>query len=451
MSNSRQSKRTMKLSVITSVSKLCKIIDVINDSIVKKPSAAMTNGTIEHGRIELEDLPALLGKLGNSQSLMHGVVKGSKLKQKNLVVTIVQDSENPAPGQISRSKEHVEFKGSHLSMLDHDPDVQCPHPYLSPLELLDVFGTFDSQWKNVANVVAMSSGAGLMQDGVKITNNEDGYHLYFQAHNAEYLKKYMVAVFKLSVIAGHGYIKLASNGIMLVRSCFDNAVFGPERIDFTAAPILKSERLTQVRALPKYNTGNEGIDCSQIPTVDEALYKKAVDSLKKDPAIVKKANSLKKKVVARLSRKNKISIKAATAIINGQLNGKLDKNDTILFRDHGSVTVADILKNLSKYDNAACADPSEPGEGTSKAMFFANDGERPLIHSMLHGGRNYYLFIGPFAQTVETVGLAMPTAPVRPNDFVSLMKAKLHELNPDFFCGIKICEGFQQLCSVYNE
>ncbi len=146
---------------------------------------------------------------------------------------------------------------------------------LSAESIIQILTKLDPQWGQVGYWLVPSSSAGLYVDGKAVGDSCPGYHLYFEAENAEHLKEYMGAIFKLTIIVGHGWIKLSSNGAMHVRSCFDGSVYSPERIDFTARPTLLSKRLSQKRPEPKYHPGDP-IDCSQIPEVDEVKYKEVV-------------------------------------------------------------------------------------------------------------------------------------------------------------------------------
>ena len=382
----------MKLSVLSnSKGALNKTIDVdVNGEILKTHPTPMTEGFIRHYDIGLSDLPKGLAKMAEDQSLCHGVVKGSKDGDQHDIVSARQHSLNPQPGEVSRTIDCTEFNGSHLSMLDHDPDGQCPHAYLSPSALLSLLAGIDSQWKDAGHCIVQSTSAGLSLDCVPISVNNYGYHLYFEAGNAEMLKEYMTAIFKLTVIAGHGWIKLSSNGAINVRSCFDGSVFSPERIDFTAPPTLKSKRLTQKRPDPQYYPGR-AIDCLQSLNVDEDKYKAVIKALKNDPDIVQRSNELAARKASEISKERNIPIEKAHQLVKSQLGGNLHVDDTIIFQNYGAVSVADVIANYEKYDHEPCADPGETEYGTSKAIFYANGGEKFIIHSVLHWGRNYFL------------------------------------------------------------
>src|SRR5262249_35970433 len=58
----------------------------------------------------------------------------------------------------------------------------------------------------------------------------------------------------------------------------------------------------------------------------------------------------------------------------------------------GAVTVGELLSNPERYDGRPMADPIEGRDyGQQTAMFFANEGGKPVISSFAHGGQIYFL------------------------------------------------------------
>ena len=382
----------MKLSILAnSKGVLNKTIDVDeNGKLLKNHPDPMFFGTIQHRNISLSELPNGLSKLNGNHAFVHGVVRGSKDKDKHIVVSVKEHNTNPENGRISRSLDCIEYKGEHISMLDHDPDEQCPHEYLPPHELLTLLSKIDSQWEQAEHCIVQSTSAGISLDGDPVSVSNPGYHLYFGASNAETLNEYMKAIFKNTIISGHGWVKLSSNGAMNIRSCFDGSVFSPERIDFTAAPTLKSGRLTQHRPAPKYYPGNP-IDCSKVPEVDEVKYQELVKALKNDQEIVRCSDELAGHKATAISKERNISVEKARKLITSQIGGDLLPDDIINFQKFGNISAAETLTDLNKYDLEPCADPGEPEYGTAKAIFYGNNGVKPIIHSVLHWGKNFFL------------------------------------------------------------
>lgn len=380
----------MKFSVLTnSKGPLNKTIDIKDGKLKKGHPDPMHSGTIRSYDIELKDLAVGLQRLESCQSFVHGTVKDAVNGETFKVVPAKQYNARPEKRSVSRTTDCIGFLGCHLSMLDHDPDSQCPYDCMAPASLLPILAAQDSQWQDAGHWVVPSTSAGISVDGDPVAGGS-AYHIYFEALSAENLKDYMLALFKLSVIAGHGWIKLSSNGAMNIRSCFDGSVYSPERIDFTAPPTLISERLSQDRPDPVYQPGG-AIDCSRIPVVDDAAYQSAVKALKEDLGTIDRSNQLAERKAITISKERKITIEQARELISGQVSGDLYPDDVIVFQERGRVLVSDVLANRGKYDLEPCADPGEPECGTSKAKFFANKSGKPVIHSFLHGTKTFFL------------------------------------------------------------
>jgi hypothetical protein len=134
---------------------------------------------------------------------------------------------------------------------------------------------------------------------------------------------------------------------------------------------------------------------SPLTEKQELVYLSLVDAAKEESR--PKADAIKEKRIQteapKLAKRQNISVEKAESVICHRSKGTLLPEDEIVFRS-GPVSVAEVLSNLGKYDGQACADPLEPEEGISKAKFYANidkDAEKPVVHSMLHGGCNYFL------------------------------------------------------------
>ncbi len=354
--------------------------------LIKKYPDPLTIGVVRHCEEDLCDLADTINQMKPEYCLVHGVAKETEPGEEVTVVTIAKQQREK---NIARSKEFFEYSNEpHLAMLDIDQDKQCNLPFLDAGESLSALSSIDEQFDTLGHLVVPSSSEGLAIDGKP--QKGGGYHLYFAAKAAHNLAEYMTAIFKLSIIEGHGWIKLSSSGSMLVRSCFDNAIYSPERIDFTAMPVISDPRITQDRPEPEYFEGGM-LDCSQIPYVDEEKYQKVIAELKGLPATVKKADVLVRKRASKISEERDISFDDALVILKEQEAGDLYAHDIIEFQKFGGMSVKDILADPEIYDQEPCADPSEPEAGTNKAKFYFNNGEKPIIHSMLHGCKNYFL------------------------------------------------------------
>lgn len=149
----------------------------------------------------------------------------------------------------------------------------------------------------------------------------------------------------------------------------------------------------------------------------------------------------------KLAKIQNITVEKAAEVIRDRLEGKLQPDDVIQFQEHGSVSVSSLLADTSKFDTQYCADPLEPEEGTGKALFFANkDNDKPpLIHSMLHGGLNYYLQHDSDAIAKNYSGAPAPSKLTKNDVIHSLTGILSHEeLSSEQWCGILCSANLNQ-------
>ncbi len=131
-----------------------------------------------------------------------------------------------------------------------------------------------------------------------------------------------------------------------------------------------------------------------ITSMEEQAYLRLVGRQKND--VSEEAENIRASRIQaeaqKLAERMNLPISKAVEVMKSRTAGHLLAGDMIHFQQLGSVPVADVLQDPTKYDKQTCADPLEPEEGTSRAKFFANvDSGTPLVHSMLHGGSKYYL------------------------------------------------------------
>ncbi len=138
-------------------------------------------------------------------------------------------------------------------------------------------------------------------------------------------------------------------------------------------------------------------------SVSEALeraFEATVEVAKEEtlPEALKTRKRYEKSAALTLTKKYSIPEEDAKLIVQERCKGQLKPDDIITFHRGDTVTVAEASSNPLLYDKQPCADPVEPAEGTTRAMFFANtDTGNPIIHSKLHGGQNYFMNNLPIA------------------------------------------------------
>jgi hypothetical protein len=86
----------------------------------------------------------------------------------------------------------------------------------------------------------------------------------------------------------------------------------------------------------------------------------------------------------------------------GGQNRDLYRDDIIELDRFGIMTVGEILKNFSKFDQATARDPQEPEQGKGKGKLYSNKKEqKPCLHSFCHGGIEYFLHNVPVGAEIR--------------------------------------------------
>jgi predicted P-loop ATPase len=118
-----------------------------------------------------------------------------------------------------------------------------------------------------------------------------------------------------------------------------------------------------------------------------------------------------------------VPLSAAQALVDElcKLDCKTLYGDFVLvFEQFGAVTVREVFKNPTQYDQKSLADPVEGvGYGKTTAKFFWNNGKSPFINSFAHGGQKYSVRVdatvhmmeedrhGKFKGTLSNLNLAL--------------------------------------------
>lgn len=372
-------------------------------AIIKDSSQCrMSHGTGQVVNIPLSNMPTFLNELKPNQALTHGVPKDTNLPNPFTVISDqkfkkIQGSTNI----ITRTLEHLHYPPETpiLAMIDYDPAQG-----VSPLPMGALIQEIDKVipgFQDAEKVRTHSTSACVFdQNGQEVTGPGAGYHIYFTMPPGTSVPRF-VEIFKVrSWLMGHGYIKISKSGAMLLRNgLFDEFVLSPERQDFVAGAIIP-DGWEQRRPEPIYIPGSvfspDGLP--DLLGAERAEYEslvRAAKGLSKD-----KAHNLREEFIT--TRAADMHVKAPGIPLNqheatirqASTNGDLYGDFMIHPDNMDSVTVKEILKNPSRYDGVACADPLEPDNTSGKAKIFINfdiGAGKPVIQSFLHGDHVLFL------------------------------------------------------------
>ena len=209
---------------------LTKTYDLAEDgTLVKGTSAQLAAGQIEI--LELADLEALarvvLG-LKKNQALVFGLPKDRKAKK---LVTEARLDE--VPGAIARTKDDFEWNpGPGYWMLDYDPpDGQ---PSISREALVAALRQAVPALRGTPMLWMPSSSSYICRIGAEDLTGLRGQRLYLVVDDARDIPRAGRALVDRLWLAGHGYMRVSSNGSLLPRTLVDAAVWEPNRLDFAA-------------------------------------------------------------------------------------------------------------------------------------------------------------------------------------------------------------------------
>ena len=305
----------------------------------------------------------------------------------------------------ARTKEYFSFHdGPGVLFLDNDPnpDAVPPVAAYAPDDLISHLQKHvPGIGPDVAYVSAHSSGAGEIIDAAtgEILRVSHGVHVYMAVDDAREIPRIGEIIRKRLWLAGHGSIALAKNGSMLVRCPIDGSVFSPERIDFTCPAILGPglERKPLDDLAKRPGAAIRSKEVLDLTAKEEETYAALVTQAKAKAR--PRSDEIKGQFVGattdKLVRNGVDSQIAKETALRACGEDGIDLYGDYLLRfgriNH-PVSVSEVLGHPEQYDGKSLADPIDgPGEGLTKAMFYANEGYKPFINSFAHGTTKYFL------------------------------------------------------------
>ncbi len=231
----------------------------LEDGVIRKEAAAnFCVGNAERVCTSFENFATSIRSPANNVAYGYGTY-GDGFD--NCVSITTVGNENHRANLLARTKSNFSFKNvPGVLLLDYDPSKYGP--CLNFLQLLEKLASILPAFSKAAYVVKGSTSSGVVIKGCQPSVNT-GFHLYIPVQNAEDILRFSNVLYQKLFIS-EGYIALAKNGVMLIRTPIDKAVFSPERIDFIGNPILEDDGLEFIPPLFKYQDG-DFLDTSLLP------------------------------------------------------------------------------------------------------------------------------------------------------------------------------------------
>jgi hypothetical protein len=342
-----------------------------------------------------EALKSLIEALDPHEAILTGTMTSTARDN----VRIVLDGRDDADaGFISRTLKHFAYQPGIPAwfLLDYDTKGMSD----DVRERMKALGGFTKalvhvfpEMREMALVWRASTTAGIR----RIDTGEEfagGEHLYCIAQDGSQIPEIIEALHLRFWLARLGWIALAKNGALLVRSPVDVAVGSPERLAFEAAPSLGANLEQDAREMVLHGGGM--IRLAHLGLTDE-LRAEAKDNIQAAREAIKPQ--------AKRVQKKWIDERTAEAVAKGADENAARRaaekfcDKAILMPDfllefdtRGQVSVREVLNDPKSFNGETLSDPVEgPSYGRGKARLFCNDNGSIIVNSFAHGGYIYTL------------------------------------------------------------
>lgn len=272
-----------KLTLLESVTPLTKTYTATN----KKPKAAgIYKGTAKLLTLNLIDLVDLHYKLTPNQALLYGVTKN---KNKFNKITVLKNKKELKLGAIARSKDYFEWTdGRGIWYIDIDGS----YDENKINSLLGKIYRCMPEINEAPHFVTRSSSHGITIDGVR---KNGGAHIYVLVDNAGAIPELTKTLY-IRLFDEFGHYIISKDNKALERSLIDKSVSQPERIDYAAAPVIKTDKVTRINTRPMvFNVESEPLRTSEVKKLSDLELKNQLEkSIKLKAEIVKNLPTSKK-------------------------------------------------------------------------------------------------------------------------------------------------------------
>ena len=297
---------------------------------------------------------------------------------------------------LSRTKDDFSFgQGEGWLLLDYDTKG-LSEAVLSKIECLGgIMNALRYVWPELDNgdfVVRPSSSAGVHIVGDPAPN-VSGFHMFVRLKRAADIPQALKALHSRCWLHGLGYHMISKSGHLLDRSIVDITVGSPERLIFTAPPVL-GEGIVREH---QYGAVHQGVEmpCPKAPFGAQWSRARDIDRQQSQPDAAKQRSIYLRKSIEDQQASHGGSYAAAEAIVLNRIEGRQLLDDDVLQLSSGvTATVGDILDQIKLGERISCADPIEGREynPTAAAVLWEPPHKFPALISHAHGELTRYSF-----------------------------------------------------------
>ena len=391
-------KDTASISVLRNKRWMGKKFFIGDDGQIQKQS----NGLFTDGFVKTLEVPTSLhlAKVVNhlkcTDALCIGVHKVSTAKPRVSTrqrSALINDLGTPC---ITRTKDDFSFPNKEGWLLIDFDDKDLPEPIRD--KLCSVGGIYEALrrlWPELECgdfLIKPSSSAGVhLQDTTPTAAS--GFHMFVRINDARAIPQTLKSLHARCWANGVGYHLISKSGIQLDRSLIDISVGSPERLIFTADPVLEEGILRS----PPPTVQQDGIALTalKMPLSPEWTRLRDIDRQR----MAAKAKDVRaifmETQLERHMREFGGTHADARAIVTARVQGcVLSDSDVLHTVRSGSQAVGTILDALKRGDVIACADPIEgPAYNpTAAAVIWQSNHKFPVLISHAHGLKTVYQF-----------------------------------------------------------
>jgi hypothetical protein len=387
---------------------LTKRISLAGNGSLKNDSSAciMSRGTASRfGFTRIGELAELITRFGPDQALTLGVLR-SDLPAKVEVVTKRKLNGGAGLGVIARTADYLTYRpgAPALALVDYDTKGM-PTSVAEKIEELGGFWpaltSVIPEIAGVARVMRNSTSAGLFRtDTGQLLPGTGGTHVFLAVQDGKDVERFLKALHARCWLAGYGWMMVGAGGQLLDRSIVDRVVGSPERLVFEGAPVLDPPLAQNKEVRRPVVTEGQVLDsiaaCPPLTILEMAKLDElhAKEALRLGPLSGKARKTFVAEHAERLAQRTGMTPARAARIIERQCAGVLLPDVVLLFDDEdlAGATVADVLADPTRFEDATLADPIEGVEyGTGKAKVLLHPDGTPWINSFAHGRTRYEL------------------------------------------------------------
>ena len=297
---------------------------------------------------------------------------------------------------LSRTKDDFMFPlNQGWLLIDYDIKDQPVQVTQKIDELGGILPTLKHIWPELDQadyLIRPSSSAGVHIEG-DTHNNANGFHTFVRLQKAQQIPQSLLALHARCWENGLGYFIISKSGQLLDRSIIDVSVGSPERLIFTADPILGIGVKRDLQHIIQQN--GSALQKPQMPLNFKWNRHRDIRKQQRQPkAHIKRQEFINLQIEQHIKMHGG-SHTQAKAIVAGRISGRcISDNDSIELADGSVEVVGDILDKISRNCVMPCADPIEGRDynPTAASILWGSTHKAPALISHAHGLTTVYRF-----------------------------------------------------------